>query len=151
MVRHVRAGQRRRVRPAGMAVLRAGRLRLLLRRLLGRVGHLSGCHGNDLRDGRGLSPEPPPRGRHHQTLRDGIAHHYTASLATLETAASNRGARLLDYYDFRRSAIDEARTDRMKRVVLASGGDASMLAHVVGLLLRNGIEVTRLKQAATSS
>ena len=85
------------------------------------------------------------------TLRDGIAHHYTASLATLETAASNRGARLLDYYDFRRSAIDEARTDRMKRVVLASGGDASMLAHVVGLLLRNGIEVTRLKQAATSS
>src|SRR5205823_14534816 len=36
-------------------------------------------------------------------------------------------------------------------VVLASGGDASMLAHVVGLLLRNGIEVTRLKQAATSS
>src|SRR2546430_8581286 len=33
----------------------------------------------------------------------------------------------------------------------ASGGDASMLAHVVGLLLRNGIEVTRLKQAATSS
>src|SRR2546422_8215794 len=26
------------------------------------------------------------------TLRDGIAHHYTASLATLETAASNRGA-----------------------------------------------------------
>src|SRR5438046_9798967 len=40
------------------------------------------------------------------TLRDGIAHHYTASLATLETAASNRRARLLDYYDFRRSAID---------------------------------------------
>ena len=85
------------------------------------------------------------------TLRDGIAHHYTASLATLETAASNRRARLLDYYDFRRSAMDEARADRMKRVVLAPGGDAPMLGHVVGLLLRNGIEVTRLKQPATSS
>src|SRR5439155_1106793 len=85
------------------------------------------------------------------TLRDGIAHHYTASLATLETAASNRRARLLDYYDFRRSAMDEARGERMKRVVLAPGGDARMLGHVVGLLLRNGIEVTRLKQPATSS
>ena len=85
------------------------------------------------------------------TLRDGIAHHYTASLATLETAASNRRARLLDYYDFRRSAMDEARADRMKRVVLAPAGDAPMLGHVVGLLLRNGIEVTRLKQPATSS
>lgn len=85
------------------------------------------------------------------TLRDGIAHHYIASLATLETAAANRRARLLDYYDFRRSAMDEARTDRMKRVVLVPGGDAGALAHVVGLLLRNGIEVTRLKQAAASS
>src|SRR5438045_3780446 len=85
------------------------------------------------------------------TLRDGIAHHYTASLATLETAAGNRRARLLDYYDFRRSAMDEARADRMKRVVLAPAGDARMLGHVVGLLLRNGIEVTRLKQPATSS
>jgi hypothetical protein len=84
------------------------------------------------------------------TLRDGIAHHYTASLATLETAAANRRARLLDYYDFRRSAMDEARADRMKRVVLLPGGDAGLLAHVVGLLLRNGIEVMRLKQPATS-
>src|SRR2546430_3328354 len=47
--------------------------------------------------------------------------------------------------------MDEARADRMKRVVLAAGGDAPMLGHVVGLLLRNGIEVTRLKQPATSS
>ena len=35
------------------------------------------------------------------TLRDGIAHHYIASLATLETTAKNRQNRLLDYYDFR--------------------------------------------------
>jgi zinc carboxypeptidase len=85
------------------------------------------------------------------TLRDGIAHHYTASLATLETAAANRRARLLDYYDFRRSAMDEARTDRMKRVVLVPDGDVAMLAHVAGLLGRHGIEVTRLRQPATSA
>ena len=78
------------------------------------------------------------------TFRDGIAHHFIASLATLETAARNRQARLADYYDFRKSAMDEAATDRMKRVVLVPGTDPRMTAHVVGLLLRHGIEVTRL-------
>ena len=80
------------------------------------------------------------------TFRDGIAHHFIASLATLETAARNRQARLADYYAFRKSALDEAATDRMKRVVLLPGTDPRMTAHVVGLLLRNGIEVSRLSQ-----
>ncbi|MGH7672893.1 MAG: M14 family zinc carboxypeptidase [Gemmatimonadales bacterium] len=80
------------------------------------------------------------------TLRDGIAHHFVASLATLETTAKHRQSRLLDYYEFRRSALAEAAADRMKRVVIVPGSDARMAAHVVGLLLRNGIEVTRLRQ-----
>jgi zinc carboxypeptidase len=85
------------------------------------------------------------------TFRDGIAHHFTASLATLETAARNRQARLQDYYAFRRSAMDEAATDRMKRVVIVPGTDARSAAHVAGLLLRNGIEVSRLTQPATAN
>src|SRR5213593_1320684 len=84
------------------------------------------------------------------TFRDGIAHHFVASLATLETAEQNRQARLQDYYAFRRSAMDEAATDRMKRVVLLPGSDPRMAAHVVGLLLRDGIEVTRLRQPLAS-
>ena len=84
------------------------------------------------------------------TFRDGIAHHYVASLATLATAAANRQPRLADYYDFRRSAMDEAKTDRMKQVVIVPG-DPGLTAHVVGLLLRDGIDVTRLKQPATST
>jgi hypothetical protein len=84
------------------------------------------------------------------TFRDGIAHHFVASLATLETTAKNRQNRLLDYYDFRRSAMTEAATDRLKHVVIVPGNDQQSAAHVVGLLLRNGIEVTRLKQATSS-
>src|SRR6266851_2951163 len=84
------------------------------------------------------------------TFRDGIAHHFIASLATLETTAKNRQNRLLDYYDFRRSAMTEAATDRLKRVVIIPGNDPQSAAHVVGLLLRNGIEVTRLRQATSS-
>ena len=84
------------------------------------------------------------------TLRDGIAHHFVASLATLETTAKNRQSRLNDYYDFRRSAMAEATTDRMKRVVIVPGNDPQSAAHVVGLLLRNGVEVTRLRQPLVS-
>jgi hypothetical protein len=84
------------------------------------------------------------------TFRDGIAHHFVASLATLETTAQNRRSRLVDYYEFRRSALAEAATDRMKRVVIQPGTDPRTTARVVGLLLANGIEVTRLAQAGAS-
>src|SRR5256885_8178607 len=84
------------------------------------------------------------------TLRDGIAHHFVASLATLETTAKNRQSRLVDYYGFRRSAMAEAATDRIKRVVIVPGNDPQSAAHVVGLLLRNGIEVTRLREPLAS-
>src|SRR6266496_2185841 len=85
------------------------------------------------------------------TFRDGIAHHFVASLATLETTAKNRQPRLQDYYEFRRSALTDAATDRMKRIVFTPGGDARTAAHVVGLLLRDGIEVGRLRQPLTST
>ncbi len=84
------------------------------------------------------------------TFLDGIAHHFVASLATLETTAKNRQSRLQDYYEFRRSAMAEAATDRMKRVVIVPGNDPQSAAHVIGLLLRNGIEVTRLRQPVAS-
>ena len=84
------------------------------------------------------------------TFRDGIAHHFVASLATLETTAKNRQPRLSDYYEFRRTAMTEAATDRLKRVVIVPGNDPQSAAHVVGLLLRNGIEVTRTRQSLSS-
>ncbi|HET9384302.1 MAG TPA: M14 family metallopeptidase [Gemmatimonadales bacterium] len=84
------------------------------------------------------------------TFRDGIAHHFVASLATLETTAKNRQSRLSDYYEFRRTAMAEAATDRLKRVVIVPGNDPQSAAHVIGLLLRNGIEVTRLRQPLSS-
>jgi zinc carboxypeptidase len=85
------------------------------------------------------------------TFRDGIAHHFVASLATLETAARNREARLLDFWAFRKSAMDEAAMDRMKRIVLVPGRDPGTAAHVVSLLVRNRIEVSRLNQPGASA
>ena len=41
------------------------------------------------------------------TYRDGVLHHFTAALQTMETAATNRAALLRDYFEFRRSAVAE--------------------------------------------
>jgi hypothetical protein len=75
------------------------------------------------------------------TLRSGIAKHYVASLTTLDTAARNFEERLRDYYDFRRSGIEEGQSGRMKRIVLLPGHDAGTTNALVQVLLRAGIEV----------
>ncbi|HMF57916.1 MAG TPA: M14 family zinc carboxypeptidase [Pyrinomonadaceae bacterium] len=75
------------------------------------------------------------------TLRSSIAKHYVASMTTLQTAADNREARLRDYYDFKRTAIEEGRAGRMKRVVLVPNGDLPRAVDLVNVLLRAGIEV----------
>jgi hypothetical protein len=85
------------------------------------------------------------------TFRDGIAHHLVASLATLATAAANREPRLRDYYDFHRTAIEEARTGRMKRIVVLPDHDPTNAARLAVLLLRHGIRVGRLTQPLTST
>lgn len=76
------------------------------------------------------------------TLRSAIAKHFVTSLATLTTAATNRAARLNDYYEFRRTATEEGRRERLRRVVLPpASSDPGRVAELVEVLLRAGIEV----------
>ncbi|MDX6694023.1 MAG: hypothetical protein QOF02_1626 [Blastocatellia bacterium] len=85
------------------------------------------------------------------TLRSGIAKHFVASLTTLETAARNRSERLLDYYEFKRRAIEEGRSERMKRVVLLPGRDPNKTAELAGILRQAGIEVVTATEAFRST
>lgn len=76
------------------------------------------------------------------TFEDGIAKHFTASLATLRTTAEHREARLNDYYEFFRSGMNEfAATKRWKRFVIVPGDDPERAAQLVEILLRDGVEV----------
>jgi len=75
------------------------------------------------------------------TFRSAIAKHYVASMTTLETAAKNRVSRLQDFYDFRRTAIDEARTERIKRIVIDPTGDWVKAADLIEILQRAKVEV----------
>ncbi len=80
-----------------------------------------------------------------ETLREAIAKHFTASLATVETSAANREARLKDYYKFFATAIQEGQAgkDGLRQVVIAPGSDPGRTAELVANLLRHGIEVRR--------
>lgn len=80
------------------------------------------------------------------TLRHAARNHYATSFATALTAAQRRTERLRDYYEFRRTAISDAR-EGARTIALAPDpqGRADSLA---ALLLANGIEVHRLMRAA---
>jgi hypothetical protein len=85
------------------------------------------------------------------SLRDGIAKHYTAALATWETVAARAAERVADYAAFRREAVEAGRTDAMKRVVFTDGNDPGRAAELAAMLLRNGIEVQRTTAAVSST
>lgn len=85
------------------------------------------------------------------TFRQGIAKHFTASMATIETAAANRQARLKDYYLFFKTGMDEGRRATMRRVVLLPGKDAARAAALVTNLVRHGVEVTVAREGFRSA
>lgn len=84
------------------------------------------------------------------SLRDGIAKHFVASMATFEFIASRSRERVADYAAFRRDAIEAGRTGTMKRVVFLDGRDPGRAADLAATLLRNGIEVRRTTAAFES-
>jgi len=79
----------------------------------------------------------------------GIAHHYIASLATLEAAAKYRAERLRDFYDFHASGMSEAQRRPFRRV-LFSGADPARTLWLARRLAREEIEVSRLTQPFTT-
>jgi len=77
------------------------------------------------------------------SLRDGIAKHFVASLATIETTASRSAERVRDFVAFRRRAVADGRTGAIRRVIIAPARDPGRAAELVTALLRSGIEVRR--------
>ncbi len=78
------------------------------------------------------------------TFADGIAHHFVAGLATVETAARNRRARLRSYYDYFQSALQSAGGTELRTVVIVPGNQPYRAARLATTLARHGIEVGRV-------
>ena len=76
------------------------------------------------------------------TYRDAVAHHFTAALATLETAARNREQILRDFADYRRSAMQDGDAPAGDYLV-PPGCDPSRTNRLVQLLVNQGFEARR--------
>ena len=85
------------------------------------------------------------------TMRSGIAKHFVASLTTLATAAANREARVRDFYEFKRTAVEEGQRGPVRRFVLLPGRDPGRAAELVENLLRAGVEVQQATAPFRSS
>ncbi len=75
------------------------------------------------------------------TLEKRVQRHFTASLATVQTAADNREALISDFYKVRRERVDLG--ERAGAFLIAEGPDPGRSRALVELLLRNGLEVQR--------
>lgn len=84
------------------------------------------------------------------SFRDGIAHHFVATMATAGTLAANREARLKDYYDFFATAMTEPVGRAVRRVVIAPGSDPARTREVIDLLAFQGVEASVLTEAWTA-
>jgi hypothetical protein len=77
------------------------------------------------------------------TLRDGIIHHHTGTMATLKLTAENKEQRLRDFYQYKKTAIEEGSREPMKQVVILGGKDEKRAAMLVDTLRAQRIEVYR--------
>jgi hypothetical protein len=85
------------------------------------------------------------------SLREAAAKHFTGGMATLAATAEHRAERLADFYEFRRSGMEEAEREPMKQVVLVEGADRARVRELVALLLEHGVEVYRAPRAFRSA
>ncbi len=76
-------------------------------------------------------------------FRDSVKHHFVASISTAEAAAENREKLLADFYRYRRTAIEEGKTEPVREYILPRGADPSAADKLAGLLVEHGIEVKR--------
>ncbi len=79
------------------------------------------------------------------TYEQGVVGHFTAALATAETAARHREEILNGFLSYRRLAIQEGERGPTKARLIPPGDDPGQSARLARTLARNGIEVRRVE------
>jgi hypothetical protein len=76
------------------------------------------------------------------TLKDRLEHHAATSFATIKATADNREKRLRDFYNFFKDAIEEGKKGPVKAFIVDPAKDPAKAGKMVGLLQRQGVEVS---------
>jgi hypothetical protein len=79
--------------------------------------------------------------------RDSVHHHFIASISTIENASKNREGVLRFFYDHRRIAVEEGKTEAVKEFIITPGNDPNRAARLAATLMMSGIEVKRAEAA----
>lgn len=81
------------------------------------------------------------------TYRDGIVHHFTAAITTTITAAKNRERLVREFYDYRRTAVEEGEKSATREYVIVPGRDPSRALALARSLAAQGVEVRRADES----
>ena len=73
-----------------------------------------------------------------------VRNHYVTSISTAEVVADNREKLLRDFYDYRRTAIEEGQNGEVRSYLLPRQADQAGADTLARLLARQGVEVGRL-------
>lgn len=76
---------------------------------------------------------------------DTVRGQYLASVATCETAANRRVDLLQNFYEYRRTAVEEGRTGNVREYILPRTGDTASVDKLAGVLAFHGLEVKRAR------
>lgn len=78
---------------------------------------------------------------------DTVRGHFLASVGTCETAADRRTELLSNFYEYRRSAVEQGRTGSVREFVLVRKNDTATVDKLASVLAFHGLEVKRAKTA----
>lgn len=75
------------------------------------------------------------------TLRESTWHHFTASMATINTASNRREEKVLDFYQFFVDALESVKTEPIKEIILLPGHDPQITAKLIKNMLQEKVEI----------
>ena len=81
------------------------------------------------------------------TFADTVRSQFIATLSTIDVASRERSRFVRAFYDFRRSAIAEGRSEAIKAYVIPAQADQGSADKIAAVLSRQGIEVGRARAA----
>ena len=75
------------------------------------------------------------------TYAESVRNHFVTSLATAETAASNREKFLREFHEYQLSAIAEGRSENVRSFIIPRQADQAGADRLAGRLVRQGVKV----------
>ena len=85
------------------------------------------------------------------TFQESVKRHFVTSVATCEAAAMYRTQLLENFWAYRKTAIEEGRTEPVKGYILSRKGDGSAADKLAEVLVTQGVEVGKLASGASGA